>query len=63
VQNLRPDSFFDSQQQQRLQELMSKWRVQRDANASLSAVEQTVLEALVDAEVRAAAARTAAFSS
>jgi hypothetical protein len=62
VQNLRPDSFFNAQQQQRLQELMAKWREQRDGNGSLSSAEQAELEALVDAEVRAAGSRTAALA-
>src|SRR5947208_334766 len=62
VQNLRPDSFFNAQEQQRLQELMAKWRDQRDETGSFSPAEQAELEALVDAEVRAAAARTAALA-
>jgi len=57
VQNLRPDRFFSAQQQQRLEELMTRWRAARDTQHSLSQDEQAELEALVDAELKAATER------
>jgi len=62
VQNLRPDLFFNAPQQQRLAELMDRWRTGRDQERSLSADEQAELEALVDEELRASAARAAALA-
>jgi hypothetical protein len=60
VQNHRPDQFFTAQQQQRLEELMGRWRVARDAGKSLSLSEEAELNALVDAEVQASGERAAA---
>ncbi len=54
LQRLRPDQFFTAEQQQRLQELMGRWRTARDSGTALPSEEQAELEALVDAEVRAA---------
>jgi hypothetical protein len=62
VQPLRPDAFFTVQQQQRLRELMDRWRAARDTGNTLPAEEQTELDALVDAETRATAARAAALA-
>jgi hypothetical protein len=62
VQHRRPDQFFTAEQQQRLQELMGRWRAARDAQTGLPADEQAELNALVEAEVRAAAARAAALA-
>ena len=53
VQSHRPDQFFTAQQQQRLSELMARWRAVRDVGDSLPPAEQAELDALVDAEVRA----------
>jgi hypothetical protein len=61
VQQLRPDRFFSANQQQRLGELMSRWRVARDNRATLPAEEQAELNALVKAETHATAARAAAL--
>jgi hypothetical protein len=61
VQSHRPDQFFTAQQQQRLSELMARWRTARDAGASLPQAEQAELDALVDAEVRASGERAAAI--
>jgi len=61
VQNLRPDAFFTAEQQGRLRVLMDRWRAARDADEHLAADEQAELDALVDAEVRATAARTSAL--
>ena len=54
VQNLRPDHFFEVEQQERLRELMACWRAARDSGTLLSTDKQTELSALVDLEVRAA---------
>jgi len=60
VQNHRADKFFTAQQQQRLEELMDRWRAARGTDKSLSSSEQIELNALVDAEVQASGARAAA---
>jgi hypothetical protein len=62
VQHQKPDAFFTAEQQQRLKELMERWRTARDAGSCLSQEEQTELDALVEAEVRAAADRATALS-
>ncbi len=61
VQHLRPDRFFTAEQQQRLAALMDRWRAARDGGGPWSAEEQAELDALVEAEVRAAAERAAAL--
>jgi hypothetical protein len=61
VQSLRPDRFFTAEQQQRLAELMQRWRAARDTGRALPPDEQAELDALVEAELRGAAARTAAL--
>jgi uncharacterized FlgJ-related protein len=61
IQSLRPDTFFTATQQQRLRELMAKWRVARDTGAVLPADENAELEALIDAELEASGKRTAAL--
>ena len=61
VQNMRPDRFFDVDQQRRLTELMARWRAARDAGTPLPPAEQAELDALVEEEVRASAKRTAAL--
>jgi len=60
VQNHRPDLFFTARQQQRLGELMNRWRAARDTGTTLPLPEQAELETLADAEVRAAGERAAA---
>ena len=62
MQHYRPDRFFTLAQQQRIQDLTRRWRVARDGGATLSQTEQAELEALADAEVRAAADRAAALA-
>src|SRR5712691_10770407 len=59
VQNHRPDQFFTIEQQQRLEELMCRWRSARDSGKSLSGSEQAELDKLVDAEVQASGERAA----
>ncbi len=61
IQNQRPDRFFTAQQQQRLGELMARWRAAREAGGSLPPAEQAELDALVNAEVRASGERAAAL--
>ena len=61
VQRGRPDPYFSLAQQQRLEELMARWRLARDGNASFSHDEQTELDRLVEAELRAAKERAAAM--
>ena len=59
VQSLRPDRLFNAQQQQRLAELMTRWRAARDLGGPLPMEEQSELDALVEAELRAAGTRAA----
>src|SRR5438132_7238165 len=61
VQQLRPDHYFSAEQQKKLEALMARWRQRRDANISLPPAEQAELDALVEAELRAAADRAAAL--
>ncbi len=62
VQSMQPDSLFTAAQQQRLAELMVRWRAARDAGEPFSPEEQAELDALVQAELRAAAERSAALA-
>jgi hypothetical protein len=59
VQPMRPDTLFTAEQQQRLDELLARWRAARDADTSLPPQEQAELDALVEAELRAATERSA----
>jgi hypothetical protein len=59
VRDLRPDRFFPAEQRRRLEELMARWRAERDSGTALSAEERAELERLIDEEVQAAAARAA----
>jgi hypothetical protein len=59
VQTMQPDALFTAEQQQRLAELMARWRAARDAGASLPPAEQAELDALIEAELRAAIQRSA----
>ena len=61
VQHQQPDQFFTAQQQARLEEMMTRWRMARDTGTVFPAAEQSELDALVDAELRGAAERTAAL--
>lgn len=60
-QSFRPDPFFSAEQQERLLELMNLWRAARDQEQELPPPQQAELDQLVEAELRAAAARTAAL--
>lgn len=57
IQNFHPDPFFSAEQQKRLSELMSLWRLARDRGQELPAEQQTELDKLVEAELKAATAR------
>jgi hypothetical protein len=57
IQRSQPDVFFTAAQQQRLSELMARWRKARDQNSQLLPEEQTELEQLIEAEVQAATRR------
>jgi hypothetical protein len=59
IQSFHPDSLFNAEQQARLAELMQLWRLARDRGQSLQPEQQTELDALVEAELSAATARTA----
>jgi hypothetical protein len=59
VQNFRPDPFFDAERQQRMEELMERWREARDDGTSLPDPVQAELDALIEEETRASARRTA----
>lgn len=59
IQSFRPDPFFDTEQQKRLSELMHLWRTARDQDQDLPPDQQAELDSLVEAELKAATARTA----
>lgn len=61
IQSFRHDSFFSTQQQERLSELMSLWRLARDQGQELPPEQQAELNSLVETELRAATARTEAL--
>lgn len=58
IQSFRPDPFFSAEQQERLSELMTLWRLARDKGQELLPEEQVELDSLVDIELRAATLRT-----
>ncbi len=62
IQSRKSDRFFNEKQQQRLQELMQRWRTARDNNQSLSEQEQIELKRLVEMEVQASGDRAAALA-
>ena len=61
LQQARPDSFFTAQQQERLAELLLRWRAVREGGPSLPPEEQAELDALVHAELQAATKRAQAL--
>ena len=61
VRHWRPDRFFTAAQQQRLAELMQRWRTARDTQQPLAPADQAELDALVAAELEAARQRAAAL--
>ncbi|NUQ65809.1 MAG: hypothetical protein HUU20_25370 [Pirellulales bacterium] len=62
VQSRAPDRFFGVAQQQRLAELMRRWREARDRGETLSAEEHAELDALVQAELNASGSRAASIA-
>jgi hypothetical protein len=58
IQSFEPDQFFGVEQQQRLGELMSLWRLKQEQGQLLLPAQQLELDNLVDAELKAATART-----
>lgn len=58
IQSFQPDSLFGVEQQKRLSELMDLWRLARDQDQELPINQQQELDQLVEAELRAAKART-----
>lgn len=61
VRDLRADRLFTAAQRERMEQLMERWRSARDTGTTLSAEDQTELEGLIDAEVRAATERAKAL--
>jgi hypothetical protein len=61
IQSFSPDQFFSAEQQKRLSELMSLWHTAQAQGQALPPAQQAELDALVEAELRAATARTAAL--
>jgi hypothetical protein len=61
VQSQRPDRFFTAEQQERLTELMGRWRTARDTGSALPPDEQAELDQLTDAELQAATRRAQAL--
>jgi hypothetical protein len=61
IQSFRPDAFFTAEQQERLSALMNLWRAARDRGETLLPEQQAELDALAEAELRAATTRTAAI--
>ena len=62
VQSLRPDQFFTAIQQQRLDQLMARWRRARDQRTLFPAHEQSELVSLIEAELHAATQRASALA-
>jgi hypothetical protein len=62
VQYAQPDRFFTAAQQQRLAELMERWRNARDGGNAFPAEEQAELDALIEAELAGSAQRAAALA-
>jgi len=58
IQPFLPDDLFTANQRARLDKLMACWRAARDSGQSISADEQAELQALVEAELKAATRRT-----
>jgi hypothetical protein len=61
VQPMQADALFTAEQQQRLAELMARWRAARDAGTQFPPEEKAELDALVEMELRAAVQRSAAL--
>jgi glucuronate isomerase len=62
IQSFRPDPFLSAQQQQKLAELMSLWQTAQSQGQELPQSQQAELDNLVEAELKAATARSAALA-
>jgi hypothetical protein len=62
IQSFRPDRFFSDSEQRRLSELMERRSRLDQQCGGMSESEQAELEALIEAEVRAAGKRAAALA-
>jgi hypothetical protein len=61
IQSFQPDSLFSAEQQQRLTELMNLRRTAQNQGQEISPDHQAELDTLVEAELKAAIARSAAL--
>ena len=59
MRELLPDRFFPAERRRRLDELMVRWRAERDSGTTLPAEERAELDRLIDEEVQATAERAA----
>jgi hypothetical protein len=59
IQSFHPDSLFSAEQQQRLTELMNLQRTAQNQGQEISLDHQAELDTLVEAELKAAIARSA----
>ena len=62
VQSLHPDRYFSAAQQQRLEELMGRWRAANNKGMPLPVSVQAELDDLVEKEMRASAGRAGALA-
>jgi hypothetical protein len=62
IQSFRPDRFFSASEQRRLSELLERRSRVHQQGGGLPESEQVELEALIEAEVRAAGKRAAALA-
>jgi hypothetical protein len=62
VQSLRADRYFTAEQQQRLGTLMAGWQTAQSQRQAFPPDQQRELESLIEAELSASAARTAALA-
>lgn len=63
LQNYRPDRFFTSEQQERLNVLMKLWRSTKDSGEELPQKQQDELDSLMEQELLAAAKRATALKN
>jgi hypothetical protein len=63
VQSLRPDQFFNADQQKQMSDLMLRWRTARDNGQALSAEEQASLKLLIESELKASESRAVAIAA
>lgn len=62
IQSFQPDSLFSTEQQQRLTELMNLRRTAQNQGQEISPDHQAELDTLVEAELKAAIARSTALA-